>query len=329
MAGTQQGTVKTGYPIGVVARLTGIRPTTLRIWERRYGLVEPVRSEGRNRRYSDADIERLSLVKTLVDAGHQISTVAPMNMNELRARLEATSIQAFQRAGTDAGPCRVIVLGSALPERIKNSETIASELEVAGSFADEDELALNSASLDPDVLIMELETVHKDALGKVRRLLNASGAAHAVVIYGFASRQGLDDLGAAGIICIRAPAALSEVASACRKVSQPQLMVAFASGERRPIDDVPVRKFSAEQLAHIANAVPKIACECPHHLADLVNSLSAFETYSLECQNRNSEDAEIHTFLYQIAGQSRALFEEALTRVAEHEGISLPASSNS
>jgi MerR family transcriptional regulator, light-induced transcriptional regulator len=319
----EQNKNKTGYPIGVVARLTGIQPTTLRIWERRYGLVEPVRSEGRNRSYSDADIERLSLVKTLVDAGHQISTVANMTMNQLQARLEATSVQALKRPSGESRPCRVVVLGSALPERIRDKKAHASELDLAGSFADEDELVLRSAALAPEVLILELATIHKDALGKVRRLLSASGARQAVVIYGFGSRQALKDLGAAGVVCLRAPADLSEVASACRNAVRATLVSALAAGEPVTMKAIPPRQFRPEQLAHFANLVPKITCECPHHLVDLINSLSAFETYSQECQNRNPEDAEIHTYLHQVAGHSRAMFERALQRVVEFEGIPL------
>ena len=56
---------------------------------------------------------------------------------------------------------------------------------------------------------------------------------------------------------------------------------------------------------------------------DLINSVSAFETYSEECENKNAADAEIHAYLYQAAGRSRAMLEAALQRVVEHEGISL------
>jgi DNA-binding transcriptional MerR regulator len=58
-----------GYPIGVISRLTNIHPETLRVWERRYDLVQPHRTGRGGRLYSDEDIERLSLVEQLVDAG--------------------------------------------------------------------------------------------------------------------------------------------------------------------------------------------------------------------------------------------------------------------
>ena len=56
----------TGYRIGKVSRLTGISADTLRIWERRYAAVVPVRTEAGGRLYSADDIARLKLIKNLV-----------------------------------------------------------------------------------------------------------------------------------------------------------------------------------------------------------------------------------------------------------------------
>ena len=47
------------YPIREVARLTGVNPVTLRAWERRYGLIVPMRTESGHRLYSLTDIERV------------------------------------------------------------------------------------------------------------------------------------------------------------------------------------------------------------------------------------------------------------------------------
>ena len=57
------------YRIKTVSSLTGISPTTLRAWERRYDVVEPRRSRSGYRVYSDVDIATLSRVKQLVDNG--------------------------------------------------------------------------------------------------------------------------------------------------------------------------------------------------------------------------------------------------------------------
>ena len=87
--------------------------------------------------------------------------------------------------------------------------------------------------------------------------------------------------------------------------------------------EVPAPKLSRETITRIALSAPKMRCECPHHLADIVLSLRAFEEYSEECENRNAEDAELHHYLWLSAARARAHFEDAIIRVAEVEGISL------
>lgn len=72
------------YPIRAVSKLTGISVDTLRAWERRYAVVEPERDE-RGRLYSEADVERLKLLRQLVEQGHAIGRVAALTSDELRA----------------------------------------------------------------------------------------------------------------------------------------------------------------------------------------------------------------------------------------------------
>jgi DNA-binding transcriptional MerR regulator len=74
------------YPIRAVSKLTGIPVDTLRAWERRYGVVAPERDD-RGRLYSEADVERLRLLRQAVAAGHAIGRVAALSTEELRALL--------------------------------------------------------------------------------------------------------------------------------------------------------------------------------------------------------------------------------------------------
>jgi MerR family transcriptional regulator/heat shock protein HspR len=67
------------YVISVAAELAGMHPQTLRIYERR-GLVNPARTQGGNRRYSDADIERLQRIAQLAEQG--------MNLEGIRRVME-------------------------------------------------------------------------------------------------------------------------------------------------------------------------------------------------------------------------------------------------
>lgn len=62
------------YVMSVAADLTGLHPQTLRLYERR-GLVEPARTSGGNRRYSDADLDQLRRITDLTEAGVNIEGV--------------------------------------------------------------------------------------------------------------------------------------------------------------------------------------------------------------------------------------------------------------
>ncbi len=77
------------YRIGVVSRITGISQHALRVWERRYGSFDPVRTEAGGRLYTDADISRFILIKKLLDRGHSIGRLAKLPTGELE-RIFAT-----------------------------------------------------------------------------------------------------------------------------------------------------------------------------------------------------------------------------------------------
>lgn len=72
------------YVISVAAELAGVHPQTLRIYERR-GLVEPARTAGGSRRYSDADIALLRKIQELTNDG--LNLVGVQRVLELEARV--------------------------------------------------------------------------------------------------------------------------------------------------------------------------------------------------------------------------------------------------
>ena len=75
------------YVISVAAELAGVHPQTLRIYERR-GLVEPARTSGRSRRYSDEDIQLLRRIQELTNEG--VSLVGVQRILALEAELRAS-----------------------------------------------------------------------------------------------------------------------------------------------------------------------------------------------------------------------------------------------
>jgi DNA-binding transcriptional MerR regulator len=102
------------YPntIGMVARRTRIHPETLRVWERRYEMIVPARSETGRRLYSEQDILKITLVKQLTELGHPVSGLAnlvkPLQILKNRALIWLNSglfSQAKPVAGDGAVNC--------------------------------------------------------------------------------------------------------------------------------------------------------------------------------------------------------------------------------
>lgn len=83
--------------IAAVERDTGLSKDTLRAWERRYGFPMPERDALGERAYPVAQVDRLRVVKRLLDAGHRPGQVVPMALQELQA-LAASAADATERA---------------------------------------------------------------------------------------------------------------------------------------------------------------------------------------------------------------------------------------
>jgi MerR family transcriptional regulator/heat shock protein HspR len=82
------------YVISVAAELAGVHPQTLRIYERR-GLVDPARTGGGSRRYSERDIDRLRRIQDLTNAGLNLEGVRRvMELEDENERLRQQLAQA-------------------------------------------------------------------------------------------------------------------------------------------------------------------------------------------------------------------------------------------
>lgn len=76
------------FPLRVATRMTGLSAERLRAWEARYRAIDPIRTSGGARRYRASDLERLRLLRALVDAGHRIGDVAALDDAALREMAE-------------------------------------------------------------------------------------------------------------------------------------------------------------------------------------------------------------------------------------------------
>ena len=92
---TQDARNKPLYMISVAAELTGMHPQTLRVYESK-GLVNPKRSGGNTRLYSQADIERLELINQLTDEGINLAGVVRILAMKERMDAREAEISALQ-----------------------------------------------------------------------------------------------------------------------------------------------------------------------------------------------------------------------------------------
>ena len=83
--------------IAAVERETGLSKDTLRVWERRYGFPAPLRDAAGERAYPNEQVDKLRVLKRLLDGGHRPGRVVPLPMAEL-VRLSADT-QTSARAG--------------------------------------------------------------------------------------------------------------------------------------------------------------------------------------------------------------------------------------
>lgn len=74
------------YPISYLEQLSGIKAGTIRIWEQRYGILTPLRSEGNVRYYDDEELRKLLQISVLVESGIKISAIGKLTNKELNKK---------------------------------------------------------------------------------------------------------------------------------------------------------------------------------------------------------------------------------------------------
>ena len=302
------------YTIGVVARRTQTHTETLRVWERRYALVVPGRSETGRRLYSEADIIKISLVKQLTDAGHPVSALAKLSIDALRQRLNAPGSELLSKKPGKLSKCRVLFMNESLRLRVGRDLLQFNDIEIVDQAQPDGQSVITK---NADLLIMDLATVNQDSLAKVQQSLTETGCAAALVVFNFGTKLAVSQLERAGIPCLKGSFTAAVIHRACLSAVKPSSTLGAAPARQTVVPP----RFDAAQLARVAGLSSTIACECPNHLAELIVSLNAFERYSSECANRDDKDAQLHAQLGESAGQARVILEESLSRLIEIEGI--------
>jgi DNA-binding transcriptional MerR regulator len=312
------------FGMGAVVHRTGLTAQGIRMWEKRYDAVVPKRNDTNRRLYSRTDVERLALMKQLTDAGHSISSIANLGLSQLQDLMsdlgESPSAAPVTKPLRNSN--RVLIVGSGLASALEADTDLEFEmLPVVEDLSG----ALHGNDLpQTDLLLIETETVFAETQGQVEELMERSGAGRALVIFRFASRK--DELDCArsngSISLLRGPVDAARLRREC--YLQLRVMQATPYGGP-PLDTEPIpeRLFDAQHLARLARIDSAVNCECPRHLAELLKSLSAFEAYSEGCEDRNAEDAMVHSYLHRTTAQVRRTMEDALQHLLKAEGISL------
>ena len=298
---------KTLVRSGTAARLAGVSPATLRIWEHRYGVVAPPRSASGQRTYSMRDVQRLRLIKRLTLEGHAIGTLARLGIDEL-ARLSAGST-------APSGEQRVLVVGRAVARQLED------HLRPAPSFIYESLDLLERSVAEAggaDVLVIELPTLHASLTARVLALRAELPAPAVILVYGFGTEAAADGLRAAGVTVLRQPVTGKALA---RLIVSARPVAVVRAAATPAVSPTMARRYSDAELSALRETPSRIACECPRHLAEIVTLLASFETYSSECVSRTDADAALHRHLFEVTSAARAMFEQALERVVLDEGL--------
>lgn len=294
---------------GTAARLAGVPVSTLRVWERRYGVVAAPKTATGQRLYSSHDVQRLRVLKQLTTSGHAIGTIAGLDLEALHSLAADTPLEtATQR--------RLVIVGRSAAQKLQAMPGCAAQ-----AVHDDLDQALSQSGpgVAADVLLVHLPSLQAAAAGQVLALGARLGKPSIIVVYAFGTELVAESLRAAGAMVRREPATGRDlarlIASAPRAAPRSAVAVAAA---------VTPRRFSDEALVGLSERVSLVACECPRHVAELVMQLACFERYSADCLSGSPADAALHRELSELAGTARAMFEGALERVMTEEGIELP-----
>ncbi len=290
---------------GTAARLAGLPVTTLRVWERRYGVVDAAKAASGQRLYSTHDVARLRLLRQLTRAGHAIGTIASLQLEALQALVEeaAPSVERPARS-----PIGVVAVGRSAAQAL--SDEPACVLRRAHDDLDAAEAAPPPADA-VDVLVVRLASLQPAAVDRVLALGARLAARTVFVVYAFGTEASARALREAGARVHREPVTGRELAQWVRRRAESPAPPS-PTGIPWPVEP---RRYSDAALARLAELPSAIACECQRHLAELVAQLAGFERYSHDCVSTGPADADLHRRLARTAGAARTLFEQALADV--------------
>lgn len=311
------------YKIGAVSKITNIPVDTLRIWERRYSVVVPVRSKNSDRLYKSSHINRLTLLKMLVDKGHSIGTIAHLSNEDLSKRLNDHINKSFTTDKKVNNRINVVAVGEVLSIQIQHTESSNNNFLFNHVYHNDNDFIENHKENDIDVLVIEYPAVHEDHIDKIDQLFENSGAKHLILIYGFTNSAARKKLDKTFYTYIEAPISIDNLQREIIDLTKDKNIANDINADITLEQKAPGRRYSNKQLIELTTASRVIKCECPQHMSSIVIKLVQFEQYIAECIEKYEVDKEMHAELGNMAGHSRSILEKAITKVIQAENITL------
>lgn len=316
----------TSYGIGSVSRLTGLSTHTLRAWEKRHRAVEAHRDAAGRRRYTVADVERLTRLKQLVDLGERIGDLARLSAQSLEQRLADAKAHATTRAPRTA-PVRIGIFGPAARSHRKAFQKQPGEYVVELISTATESSAVQDQMASLDCLVLDCASLGPDDASSIEQLTREAARCAVVLICGFGRDADLRRLGQCGVTIVTAPASAADLRRAVDMATRPMRRAADVQNKEAPAKimsrSAQEPRFTTAELSRLATLSTDIECECPHHLVSLIGYLRAFEQYSADCENRNAEDAAMHKFLHAETRRATQIIENGLRRLIDFEGIDI------
>lgn len=320
---TLTDTQTTAFKIGAVSRITNIPIDTLRIWERRYSVVVPIRSNNSDRLYRNEDINRLTLLKMLVDRGHSIGNIAPLANDELIDRLEIHDQNTvLKKTNTTNATVRVVVIGEVLSLQLEHNNVVDAAFSYTGLYRNKADFTDNNNEAI-DILILEYPALQEDHISDISELFKNSGAKQLMLIYGFTNSAAKRLLSKTDFTYIQAPISIDHLKTKINSLITEHLLSDNKDYGFDLNSKAPLRTYSNNELIKLSSASSTIKCECPQHLSSMILKLIQFEIYSTECVSRFKKDADLHKLLGNMAGHARSIMEQGLGKVIAAESDSL------
>lgn len=286
------------YRIGTIANLTGIAVERLRAWERRYGL-EPAHKAGKTRFYSREQLERLILIKRLIDQGHPISTLVELDEEQLAGRLATQRNARLTPASTGLIGPNLLVL--------EQQQGDAGRLDVRGRWANVDAFLEDQTGTESlEVMVVQLPVLLTETVDKVARF---QPEARLVAVYQFATPKHLAAVQEMGIPTLQWPVGWQQIEHACATTAGMPLRAARTAA----------RRFTDEELIAIAASAAD-ETGCPAHLVELISGLNAFAEFSLACAGE-AVDPGLYERVHTDTTQARAQLELALEALVDAEQL--------